>query len=400
VTSPQRPRARLVLAGLLATLACASSLAPIAPATAAVPTVRSLAVPVAGVLPAKAAKATKITKDLPPTVTVSRYGTRTSARLKVKATGTKLRYVWQYQAPGKTIWTKIKKGKSAKLTVTDKWSTGSGFRVVVKGKKGNATSATSVLTVLSPSNTPAADAQTRFGLTGLTQGVDLSAYQYGANIAAVAAWAGTGGFTMLRAASGARPVRTGYVSLCGGAKLNTGVVPAVEDCAYAGFAARSASAGMRLGHYWFNGWIAGTDPTPTQAFANGYSVRDSAAQFVAWVTRDGSYTATSTDPLVLDVEKGRAWKASSAGHSYTVKLRHGREGVAAESQPVRLHERERGCEEGSGRQLPVGAAGDDHPTVGRVLGHEQRTGAGRAAEDRAVACVVDLAVQLQPAHLR
>lgn len=319
MTTRQRRRVRLTIAGLLAVAVCVPAIGS-APVAVAASTDRAPAV-LAAALPAKAPKATKITKDLPSTVTVSKYGTRTSAGLKVTATGTKLRYVWQYRAPGKTTWTKIKKGKSAKLTVTAKWSTGTGFRVVVKGKKGTATSKTSVLTVLAPTNTPARDAEAKFGLTGLTQGVDLSAYQYGVTMAKVASWAGPGGFTVLRTASGARPVRTAYTSLCSGATGNTGAVPVVEDCAYAGLADQASSAGLKLGHYWFNGWTGSTDPTMTKVFSNGYSVQDSATQFVAWVKRDGNYSDTSTDPLVLDVEKGRAWTTKSAGRKYTATLR-------------------------------------------------------------------------------
>jgi hypothetical protein len=316
VTSSQRLRAHLVAA--LAALVCLPGF--VAPTAVAAPATRAVATaPSAVVLPAKAPKKTKITKDLPATVTVSRYGTRTVATLKVKATGTTLRYTWQYRKPGSTTWHTIKKGKSAKLGVTASRPTGTGYRVVVSGKRGKATSATSVVTVLSPTRTPAADAMTKFGLTGLTQGVDLSAYQYGISVPKVAAWVGAGGFTMLRTASGARPARTAYTSLCNGAKRNTGAVPVVEDCAYAGLADRARAAGLKLGHYWFNGWTYSTDPTLTKVFSNGYSVKDSAAQFVAWAKKDGNYTAA--DPLVLDVEKGRAWTVKAAGRKYTASLR-------------------------------------------------------------------------------
>jgi GH25 family lysozyme M1 (1,4-beta-N-acetylmuramidase) len=321
VTTPQPPRVRILLTGVLAALVCLPAWSATA-AVAAVPTSRAVAaVHLVAAVPAKASKKTKITKNLPATVTVSTYGTRTSATLKVKASGTKLRYIWQHRAPGKTTWAKVKKGKSAKLKVTAKWSTGTGFRVVVKGKRGSATSAVSTLTVLSPTNTPATDAQTKFGLTGLSQGVDLSAYQYGVSFAKVAEWAGPGGFTMFRTASGARPVHTAYVSLCGGAKLNTGSVPVVEDCAYPGFADQAAAKGLKLGHYWFNGWITTKDPTSTQVFANGYTVSNSASDFVKWVLADGNYTSASTDPLVLDVENGRAWTTKSGGRKYTASLR-------------------------------------------------------------------------------
>lgn len=314
---PQRTRG--VLAVALAAVVCMPGLVA-APVAVAAPIATSVAArPSAVVLPAKAPQKTTITRDLPATVTVSRYGTRTVATLKVKATGTTLRYTWQYRKPGSTTWHTIKKGKSAKLRVTASRPTGTGYRVVVSGKGGKATSATSVVTVLSPTKTPAADAMAKFGLTGLTQGVDLSAYQHGISVPKVAAWVGAGGFTMLRTASGARPARTPYTSLCTGAKRNTGAVPVVEDCAYAGLADKARAAGLKLGHYWFNGWTHSTDPTLTKAFSNGYSVKDSAAQFVAWAKKDGNYTAA--DPLVLDVEKGRAWTVKAAGRKYTASLR-------------------------------------------------------------------------------
>jgi hypothetical protein len=317
VTPRQRPRTSLVLAGLLVSLVTAPLIGA-TPAAASAQPGRAVA---AAVAPAKAAKTTSITKDLPAAVTVSRYGTRTSATLKVKASGTKLRYIWQSQAVGKTSWTKVKKGKSTKLKLTAKWATGTSFRVVVKGKRGSATSRTAVLTVLEPSATAATDAMKKFGLTGLTQGVDLSAYQYGVNMDKIAKWAGAGGFTMLRAASGARPAYTDYTSLCTGAKGNTGAVPVVEDCAYAGLADQAVSKGLRLGHYWFNGWITTKDSTATQVFANGYTVQNSASDFVKWLRADGNYTATSADPLVLDVENGRAWTTKSGGRKYTASLR-------------------------------------------------------------------------------
>jgi GH25 family lysozyme M1 (1,4-beta-N-acetylmuramidase) len=321
VTPAQRSPLRLLVAGALATVVVLPALAS-PPAAAAPLTSRVVAAaPARVVLPAKASKKTKIKTNLPATVTVNRYGVRTSTTLKVKASGKKLRYVWQSQAPGSTAWKKVKKGKSATLKLTARWATGTGFRVVVKGKKGTATSRTAVLTVLVPTNTPAADAQARFGLSGLSQGVDLSAYQYGVNMRAIANWAGAGGFTMLRNASGARPAQTDYTSLCGGGKGNTGAVPVVEDCAYAGLADAATDRGLKLGHYWFNGWVTSKDPTATQVFANGYTVQNSAADFVGWLLADGNYTTASTDPLVLDVEDGRAWTTKVGSRRYTAALK-------------------------------------------------------------------------------
>ncbi|MEA5117216.1 MAG: GH25 family lysozyme [Propionicimonas sp.] len=299
-----------------AEVAAAEPLVTLAPATGVDPT--AAASPKAA--PAASPKTT-ITADLPASITISRYGTRTKAKLKVTATGKKLRYTWQVSKPGSRHWKKLKKGTSATLTVTTKWRAGTKFRVVVTGTKGKAVSRTTTLKVLQPSLTPAADAQAKFGLTGLRQGVDLSAYQAGASIPTIAAWAGNGGVMLLRTASGARPVRTDYVSLCTGAKGNTGRVPVVEDCAYRGFAKAARAKRLRIGHYWFNGWIDSTDPTANQVFANGYTVVDSARDFVAWLIADGGYTKTSTDPLVLDIENGRAWTSKSGGKKYTASLR-------------------------------------------------------------------------------
>lgn len=317
----QRPPVRLIAAIALATVVGLPALScPQTAAAAPPPSHAVAAVAVAAVrVPAKAPQTTAITRDLPATAEVSRYGVRTSTTVKVKATGKKLRYLWQSRAPGSKSWKKVKTGKSAKLKLTGRWATGTSFRVVVKGTHGKATSNTTILTVLMPTPTPAADAQAKFGLTGLTQGVDLSAYQHGVRVPRIAEWAGKGGFTILRSASGARPARTGYVSLCTGAKGNTGAVPAVRDCAYAGLADQAAAAGLKLGHYWFNGWITTKDPTSTQVFANGYTVQQSAADFVKWVRADGNYTGT--DPLVLDIENGRAWTSKSGGKKYTATLR-------------------------------------------------------------------------------
>ena len=95
----------------------------------------------------------------------------------------------------------------------------------------------------------------------------------------------------------------------------------VEDCAYAGFADAAQARKLRLGHYWFNGWITSIDTTPKKLFSGTYTPEDSAKQFVRWLLKDGNYTRTSTDPLVLDIEAGHAWTKTSQGKTYTRKLR-------------------------------------------------------------------------------
>ncbi|MCE1174498.1 MAG: hypothetical protein LWW77_07835 [Propionibacteriales bacterium] len=289
------------------------------PATTATAAPASPQIGAIGALPMVKKVKTKITKQ-PKSATIGRYGTKTSTTFSVKAKGTKLHYTWQYQAGAGADWVKIpgatKKSYTAKAS---SWANGTSFRVRVKGKKGTVTSKAATLTVLSPTNTPAADAMGQFGWTGITQGVDLSAWQYGISMPAVTGWVGADGFVMLRNASGSRPANTAYTDLCTGAKTSSGAVPVTKDCAYAGLA--DAAAGRRLGHYWFNGWIAAMDTTASQAFAKGYTPGQSATQFVAWLLADGNYTTSSTDPLVLDIESGSAWTKTVDGKKKTLTLR-------------------------------------------------------------------------------
>jgi hypothetical protein len=268
---------------------------------------------------------TAITVDLTDT-TIGRYGTRTKATFVVVAQGPKLHYTWQRQAPSGGSWKTIKGATSSRYTARARtWTNGTRFRVVVRGADRTVTSAAAKLTVLVPTRTPAPDAQTAFGLTGLTQGVDLSAYQHTPSekvkVPAVASWAGAGGFSLLRNGSGARPIKQKYTSACTGKSHKTGHKPVVEDCAYAGFADAAQAKGLELGHYWFNGWISSIDTTPKKLFSGDYTPEDSARQFVDWLIRDGNYTRTSTDPLVLDIEAGHAWTKTSKGTNYTRKLR-------------------------------------------------------------------------------
>jgi hypothetical protein len=126
---------------------------------------------------------------------------------------------------------------------------------------------------------------------------------------------------MLRNGSGARPVKQTYTSLCTNRKGKTGGTPAVEDCAYERFADGATARGLKLGHYWFNGWITSVDKTKKNLFSGDYTPQSSAEQFVEWLTADGNYTTASTDPLVLDIEAGRAWTRVYKGKTYKKTLR-------------------------------------------------------------------------------
>lgn len=268
----------------------------------------------------KKVKKTKITTNLAPTATINAYGTRTSAKLSVTATGTKLKYTWQYRTPAN--WTTIAGAKKSSYTVTSSiWKATTSFRVIVKGKKGTATSKTSKVSVLYPSPSPATDAQTRFGLPGLRQGIDISAWQYGGNTRAITDWVGPAGFVLLRNGSGARPVDFAYTDPCSKQNVTTGKTPTVKDCAYAGFADAVTSAKRGLGHYWFNGWIDSIDTTANKAFSNGFTPTTSADQFVSWLLSDGNYTTSSTDPLVLDIEPGGTKTKTVDGKQVKLTLR-------------------------------------------------------------------------------
>lgn len=314
-------RSAVRLAVATASLALAVSSLGWVPAATASASVAAPQIGAIGALPMVKKVKTKITKQ-PKSATIGRYGTRTSTTFSVKAKGTKLHYTWQYQATAGAAWVKIpgatKKSYTAKAS---SWPGGAKFRVKVKGKKGTATSKAATLTVLYPTSTAAADAMAQFGWSGITQGVDLSAWQYGISMPAVTNWVGADGFVMLRNASGSRPANTSYTDLCTGASANTGGTPLTKDCAYPGLADATTSAGRKLGHYWFNGWLAAMDTTASQAFARGYTAEQSATQFVAWLLADGNYTTSSTDPLVLDIESGSAWTKTIDGKKKTLTLR-------------------------------------------------------------------------------
>jgi hypothetical protein len=147
--------------------------------------------------------------------------------------------------------------------------------------------------VLFPTRTPASDAEKAYGFTGLTQGVNLSGYQHTpaakVKLPAIASWVGQGGFSLLRNGSGARPVKQKYTSACTGKSHKTGSKPVVEDCAYAGLADAAQARGLKLGHYWFNGWISTIDTTPKKLFSGDYTPEASAQQFVDWLIKDGNY---------------------------------------------------------------------------------------------------------------
>ncbi|MCB0911637.1 MAG: hypothetical protein KDB60_08485 [Propionibacteriaceae bacterium] len=262
----------------------------------------------------------------PANLAISRYGTRTKGSFTVVASGLKLTYKWQRRPASGGVWKTITGARSASYTVrVGTWPSGTRFRVKVSGTGGTVTSRVARLTVLKPTKTPAKDAEKAFGLTGLTQGVDLSAYQYlpsgRIKMAKVAERVGTDGFTILRNGSGARPRKVAYTDACTGQAMRTGAKPVVEDCAYATFADQATSAGLSLGHYWFNGWIDSIDTTSQDLFAGGFTPEDSAATFVSWLKADGNYTKKSTDPLVLDVEAGHAWTKKKDGKKYTLTLR-------------------------------------------------------------------------------
>ncbi len=275
--------------------------------------------------------ATSVTKKTtivtqPANLSIGRYGTRTKGTFTVAASGLKLTYRWQRRLPSGGSWKTISGARSRSYTArAGTWASGTRFRVIVSGTGGKVTSRAAKLTVLKPTKTPAKDAEKAFGLTGLTQGVDLSAYQYvpGAriNMDKVIGWVGADGFTILRNGSGARPIKQAYTDACTNQARKTGSTPVVEDCAYAKFADRASAAGISLGHYWFNGWISTIDTTSKQLFAGGFTPEASAATFVKWLKADGHYTRKSTDPLVLDVEAGHAWTKTSGGKKYTVSLR-------------------------------------------------------------------------------
>ncbi|MFT3969586.1 MAG: GH25 family lysozyme [Micropruina sp.] len=274
----------------------------------------------------KAAKAKKTTiATQPKSATINRYGSGTSATLKVKATGTKLTYAWQSR-PASGSWKSINKAtKSSYRVASSTWASGTRFRVKVKGSKGSVTSKTATLTVRQPSSTPAKDAGKAFGLKGLSQGVDLSSYQYapGAKVrpSVLADWAGNGGFAILRLGSGARPIYQDYTDACTGKPRSTGSTPTVPDCAYAALSDQVKAAGLRQGAYWFNGWTTSVDTSPGNLFAGSHTPEKSAARFVELLKADGNYTKSSTNPLVIDVEAGGTYTKKANGKTYTHKLR-------------------------------------------------------------------------------
>lgn len=282
------------------------------------------AAPLPSAKAAAKAKKTTITTQ-PKSATINRYGTGTSVTLKVKASGTKLKYAWQSR-PASGSWKSIKKATKSSYKVTSStWANGTKFRVKVSGSKGAVTSKTATLTVRQPTNTPAKDAAKAFGLKGLSQGVDLSSYQYAPSAkvkpSVLADWAGDNGFAILRLGSGARPINHDYTDACNGKARSTGSVPAVADCAYAALSDQVKAAGLRQGAYWFNGWTTGVDTTPGNLFAGSHTPEKSAARFVEWLKADGNYTKSSTNPLVIDVEAGGTYTKTSKGKTYTHKLR-------------------------------------------------------------------------------
>jgi hypothetical protein len=270
---------------------------------------------------------TAIVRDLAD-AKVGIYGVRTKATFAVKAEGRKLTYVWQQRSGKSGKWKTIKGAKSAKYTARARdWRNGTQFRVIVTGKQGRVTSRAATLTVLKPTNTPARDAERAFGLRGLRQGLDLSAYQYmpgeRVRMSAVKAWTGKDGFTILRTGSGDRPINYEYTDACTGKRGKTKQIPATKDCAYRVLAREATKAGLSLGHYWFNGWLASIDTTAGRLLAGDNTPTRSAELFVSWLKKDGRYTRDSTDPLVLDIEQGTTRKLTAEdGTTSRHQLRH------------------------------------------------------------------------------
>lgn len=262
--------------------------------------------------------------------TISKYGSgTTSKKLSVTADGAGLRYQWKYLSPGTTVWQPISGATDSSYTVTaGAWASKTSFRLDISGLNGTASSSVATITILSPSNTPAADAEKKYGLTGVTQGVDLSAYQYSSKtkikMAAVNKW---GDFSILRAGTGALPISTGYTNRCTDAKAKTtSTTPAILDCAYDTLSDQATTQKLKLGHYWFNGWIRGIDSGVKSSsgkylFSGGYTATESATQYVAWLIKYGNYSKTDTDPLVLDVESGSTYTATYNGKQYTLTQR-------------------------------------------------------------------------------
>ena len=323
-------RIRVILLCAITALSTAACTAPPAPPSAPAQTATSVPTPTVPPPP----PVTAIVNDLTD-VTVGTIGVRTRATLSVGAIGTKLTYVWQHRPPKGGAWKTIAGAKSASYTArASAWASGTQFRVLVTGKEGKVTSATATLTVQKPSQTPAKDAEKLFGLQGLRQGVDISAYQYTptkkVDLKAIRKWTGKQGFAILRNGSGDRPIDYAYTNPCTNKPAKTKTSPVVRDCAYADLAAGAAKNGLSLGHYWFNGWVSSVDTTTDQLFAGGYTPTASAKLFVKWLTTYGHYTKASTDPLVLDVEDGTTRTKTVDGTKYRVKLRHWTPGEALE----------------------------------------------------------------------
>lgn len=288
---------------------------------------QAVTTPATVVLPTRVATAK--TKTVRPRITkqpkgavINRYGVTTTTKLRVTATGKKLRYQWQYRSGGK--WRAIPRATKRTYTVKSSvWTHGARFRVKVMKKKARRYSHSVRVRVLYPTKTPAKDAQSKFGLTGLRQGVDLSSWQYlpsgRVQLAAVRNWAGSNGFTILRNGSGTRPINRDYVDACSGKNKNVGARPVVEDCAYATFADQAQSFGLSRGHYWFNGWISSLDSSTGDKLSGDFTAADSADQFFTWLTTDGNYTKTNAEPLVLDIEAGGTWRDATG--TYSQKLR-------------------------------------------------------------------------------
>lgn len=180
-------------------------------------------------------------------------------------TPTSVKYQW-YRLYGAT-WRPIDKATEATLTVAGtERNNGARYRVRVKSSDKTLISEVARTAVLRPTQTPLADFSRAFGSSDVAlQGVDLSRWNHQGDLRALsrADWK----FALLKVGGSDRGQR--YV-----------------DSTYADRLRAARAAGLRVGHYWFNG-----GGTPRQA-----------AKYFVKHLRD----VERGDPIVLDVEPWRS----------------------------------------------------------------------------------------------
>jgi GH25 family lysozyme M1 (1,4-beta-N-acetylmuramidase) len=198
---------------------------------------------------------------------VRRGGT---AALGVRSPYADATYRWFRQRSGSSRFTRV--ATTRRLVVKGVAANqDSQYRVVVRADGRRATSVTVAVRVVDPTATPVADYLSRLGTDATLQtgddavglqGVDISYYNpTGASAeAAAAGWQ----FEILKS---------------GGSDGSGGAYP---DSTYKAKAAAARAAGLRLGHYWYNG--RGSAKKDAEAFVKGLS------------------NYKSGDPLVLDIE--------------------------------------------------------------------------------------------------